>query len=152
MRLSTLQVMIEREIIDVEKTHDVFIEGLSFPESEMYQQGDGHWCETIYAKVMVNGEVKDYELEWDTEDEEITSVMKGAPEIDNDDHLLSTRLEDIDITVRTLNICKINSIETLGDLTKLTRADFLRMRSAGGKKAITELDDLLEKHGLKWKE
>ena len=85
MRLSTLQMMIEREIIDIEKTHDVFVEGLNFPECEMYQQGDGHWCETIYAKVMVNGEVKDYELEWDTEEEEITSVMSGNQEDDDED-------------------------------------------------------------------
>ena len=76
MKLSTLQIMIEREIIDIEKTHDVYIESLSFQESEMYQQGDGHWCETIYAEVRVDNTTIDYELEWDTEDEEITSVVK----------------------------------------------------------------------------
>jgi len=74
--LNVLQIMLEREIIDIEKTHDVYVVGLSFPESEMYQQGDGHWCETIYAEVSVDNTTIDYEFEWDTENEEITSVMK----------------------------------------------------------------------------
>lgn len=77
MPLKVLQLMIEREIIEIEKTHDVHVESMRFPESEMYQQGDGHWCETIYAWVKVDNTNIYYELEWDTEDEEITSVIKS---------------------------------------------------------------------------
>ena len=40
-------------------------------------------------------------------------------------------------------------IETLGDLTKLHKTDWLKMRNSG-KKSLGELDDLLTAHGLEW--
>lgn len=76
MPLNILQIMLEREIIEIEKTHDVHIEAMSFHESDMYQNGDD-WCETIYATMNVGGELVDYEFEWDCDSEEITTVMKA---------------------------------------------------------------------------
>ena len=68
-----------------------------------------------------------------------------------DNPILSKRLVDCDLSVRTLNICHANGIETLGDLTKLHKTDWLKYRN-GGKKSLIELDDLLEAHGLTWKQ
>ena len=68
-----------------------------------------------------------------------------------DNPILSKRLVDCELSVRTLNICHANGIETLGDLTKLHKTDWLKYRN-GGKKSLIELDDLLEAHGLTWKQ
>lgn len=66
-----------------------------------------------------------------------------------DNPILSKRLVDCDLSVRTLNICHANGIETLGDLTKLHKTDWLKYRN-GGKKSLIELDDLLAANGLEW--
>lgn len=67
----------------------------------------------------------------------------------HDNPILSKRLVDCELSVRTLNICHANSIETLGDLTKLHKTDWLKYRN-GGKKSLMELDDLLAANGLEW--
>lgn len=70
-------------------------------------------------------------------------------ETGDNDGLLSTPLTSCDLSVRTLNICHSNGIETLGDLTKIHKTDWLKFRN-GGKKSLTELDDLLKANGLDW--
>lgn len=67
----------------------------------------------------------------------------------HDNPILSKRLVDCELSVRTLNICHANGIETLGDLTKLHKTDWLKYRN-GGKKSLIELDDLLSANGLEW--
>lgn len=54
-----------------------------------------------------------------------------------------------DLSIRAYNICKREGIETLGDLTKLSRMDWLKFRDSG-KKSMECIDDLLAKHGLSW--
>ena len=44
---------------------------------------------------------------------------------------------------------KANGIDTILDLCRLKKTDWLRFRN-GGKKSLTELDDFLTKHGLEW--
>lgn len=72
---------------------------------------------------------------------------QGKPKADNP--LLQTPLTSCDLSVRTLNLCKANGIETLGDLTRLHKTDWLKFRN-GGKKSLTELDELLTANGLTW--
>ena len=67
----------------------------------------------------------------------------------HDNPILSKRLVDCELSVRTLNICHANGIETLGDLVKLHKTDWLKYRN-GGKKSLIELDDLLAANGLEW--
>lgn len=67
----------------------------------------------------------------------------------HDNPILSKCLVDCELSVRTLNICHANGIETLGDLTKLHKTDWLKYRN-GGKKSLIELDDLLAANGLEW--
>jgi hypothetical protein len=64
---------------------------------------------------------------------------------------LDIKIEDCNLSVRTTNICKANGIDTLGDLCKLHKTDWLKFRN-GGKKSLIELDDLLHDHGLDWAE
>jgi hypothetical protein len=68
--------MLEREIIEIEETHDVHIETLNFHESDLYKNGDD-WCETIYTTMRVNSKLMEYEIEWDCDCEEITTVLKA---------------------------------------------------------------------------
>ena len=67
----------------------------------------------------------------------------------HDNPILSKRLVDCELSVRTLNICHANSIETLGDLVKLHKTDWLKFRNSGHK-SLAELDDLLTANGLEW--
>ena len=62
-------------------------------------------------------------------------------------NLLSTRLEDCDLSVRALKCLRCAELRTIGDLVKYNRADLLTFRNFG-KKSLTELDELLERNGL----
>jgi DNA-directed RNA polymerase alpha subunit len=75
------------------------------------------------------------------------TVHKDEPQADNE--TLAKRIEDCNLSVRTTNICKANGIDTLGDLCKLYKTDWLKFHNSG-KKSLTELDDLLHDHGLDW--
>jgi len=72
-----------------------------------------------------------------------------ATEPDPKANIKAKRIADCELSVRTIKICVANDIDTLGDLCKLHRTDWLRFRD-GGKKSLFELDDLLHDHGLDW--
>lgn len=61
--------------------------------------------------------------------------------------LLNKRMVDFDISIRALNCLKAAEIDTLGELVRHKRSDLLKYRNFG-KKSLTELDELLERHGL----
>lgn len=67
--------------------------------------------------------------------------------------LLSTPLADMDFTVRALNCMKHNnvqSLETVGDLCRLSRIDLLKFRNLG-KKTLSEIEDFMYEYGLSFK-
>ena len=87
-------------------------------------------------------------------DEKITldnNDMDASEEFDEEilrmRQLLKTKLTDMNLSVRALNCLKAAEVDTLGDLVKYQKADLLKFRNFG-KKSLTELDDLLERHGL----
>ena len=61
--------------------------------------------------------------------------------------LLKTKIEDLNISVRTLKPLICEDITTLGDLLQYNKTDLLKLRNFG-KKALTELDDLVEELNL----
>lgn len=63
--------------------------------------------------------------------------------------LLSQKVEELDLSVRTRNILKANGIDTILDICRLKRIDCLNFRN-GGKRSLTELDDFLAAHNLTW--
>ena len=70
---------------------------------------------------------------------------KGEPLTEEEKHLvaiLRTKLEDLNISVRTLNCLKCDNIETVGDLVSKNKADLLQIKKFG-RKMLTELDDLV---------
>ena len=78
-------------------------------------------------------------------------IEQEPPQEAEHDPELDIKIEDCreDLSVRAFSICKANGIETLGDLTKLHKTDWLKFRN-GGKKSLECIDDLLTKHGLTW--
>ena len=87
-------------------------------------------------------------------DENITldnNDLDGTEEFDEEvlrmRQLLKTKLTDMNLSVRALNCLKAAEVDTLGDLVKFQKSDLLKFRNFG-KKSLTELDDLLEHHGL----
>jgi hypothetical protein len=72
-----------------------------------------------------------------------------ATEPDPKADIKAKRLADCELSVRTISICAANDIDTLGDLCRLHRTDWMKFRN-GGKKSFFELDDLLHDNGLDW--
>lgn len=68
--------------------------------------------------------------------------------VDNQD--LTTKLLDLDLTVRTTNCFVAEGMQTLGDLVKCTYNDLLRMPNFG-RKSLKEVRDMLKERGLKLK-
>lgn len=67
------------------------------------------------------------------------------------DKLLDKKLVECDLSIRALIVCKANDIETLRDLTQVSKDEFLRLRNCG-KVTFTQVDDLLKSFGLDWKQ
>ena len=64
--------------------------------------------------------------------------------------ILDKKLVDCELSVRALVVCKYNEIETLRDLTNISRVEFLNFRNSG-QKTLNELDCLLNQYNLNWK-
>jgi DNA-directed RNA polymerase subunit alpha len=58
--------------------------------------------------------------------------------------LLTTRLADMELSVRALNCLKTAEVVTLGELVHFQRSDLLKFRNFG-RKSLTELDALLDR-------
>ena len=54
-----------------------------------------------------------------------------------------------DLSIRAYNICKREGIETLRDLTVISKKDWMKFRGSE-KRTMECIDDLLAKHGLSW--
>ena len=61
--------------------------------------------------------------------------------------LLNTKLTDQDLSVRAINCLKAADIETFADLVSHQKNELLKFRNFG-KKSMTEIEALVEKHGL----
>ena len=81
-----------------------------------------------------------------TEEEQADNSEQLSPEMKA---LLSQKVEELDLSVRTRNILKANGIDTILDICRMKKTDCLNFRN-GGKKALTELDDFLTAHNLTW--
>ncbi len=61
--------------------------------------------------------------------------------------LLSTSIDDLDLSVRSVNSLKNSNIRTLGDLVRQTESQILGVKNFG-KKSLEEIADLLERERL----
>lgn len=81
-----------------------------------------------------------------TEEEKTDPSEQLSPETKA---LLSQKVENLDLSVRTRSLLKANGIDTIRDLCRLNKTDWLKFRNSG-KKSLTELDDFLTAHNLMW--
>lgn len=61
--------------------------------------------------------------------------------------LFRTPIDDLELSVRSVNSLKNSNIRSLGDLVRQTEAQILQVKNFG-KKSLQEIADLLEKEGL----
>lgn len=61
--------------------------------------------------------------------------------------ILNSRLEDFNISARSLHCCYENNIFTIGELVSLQKTDLLKLRNFG-RKSLSEIMDFVEKLGL----
>lgn len=81
----------------------------------------------------------------DLEAEEAVEVSQAKePEIDP---TLLRPVDDLELTVRSANCLKAESIHYIGDLVQRTEVELLRTPNLG-KKSLTEIKDVLASHGL----
>ena len=61
--------------------------------------------------------------------------------------LLRTPIDDLELSVRSVNSLKNSSIRSLGDLVRQTEEQILKVKNFG-KKSLSEIATLLEREGL----
>ena len=64
---------------------------------------------------------------------------------------LEISIDDLDLSVRSLNCLKKEGIETLGDLTEMSETEMSKIRNLG-KKSLKEVIDKVEEMGLKFRD
>jgi DNA-directed RNA polymerase subunit alpha len=81
-----------------------------------------------------------------------SAPVGGAGEVNDAEslrlaQLLRRPIDDLDLSVRSVNSLKNSSIRTLGDLVRQTESQILQVKNFG-KKSLQEIADLLEREGL----
>ncbi len=84
-------------------------------------------------------------------DEEIVPVeeKKEDEETVRVRNLLNTRVDELELSVRSSNCLRAANIQTLKDLVQRSESDMLKYRNFG-RKSLTELTAILEELGLTW--
>ncbi|MDE3126635.1 MAG: DNA-directed RNA polymerase subunit alpha [Gemmatimonadota bacterium] len=81
-----------------------------------------------------------------------SAPLAASPESTDGDaarlaQLLKTPIDDLELSVRSVNSLKNSSIRSLGDLVRQTESQILQVKNFG-KKSLQEIADLLEREGL----
>ena len=79
-----------------------------------------------------------------------TPVVEQKEEVDVED-FLKTRIEDLDLSSRTINALSNANIRTVGGLARKKSADILEIEGFGNK-GLEEIKDLLAKHNIELKD
>lgn len=77
---------------------------------------------------------------------EVVTIAPSAPQFEIDPILLRP-VDDLELTVRSANCLKAESIYYIGDLIQRTEVELLKTPNLG-KKSLTEIKDILAQHGL----
>ena len=84
----------------------------------------------------------------EVEAEESGESAASNPELDS---ILATKVEDMDLTVRSFNCLMRADIKTVGDLVSKTEEEIMKVRNLG-RKSLDEVKDKLKSMGLSLKE
>jgi chromosome segregation ATPase len=66
----------------------------------------------------------------------------------NEKRLLARKIDDLELTVRSMNCLKAEEIYTIGELIKHSKVELLKTPNLG-KKSLTEIKEVLQEWGLK---
>jgi len=100
------------------------------------------------AGKIINDHVKLFSLFSPTQEEEIEEeVQQEDEEFENMRKLLMTRIEDLELSVRSHNCLRSAEIDTLGQLVSKREDELLGYKNFG-KKSLAELKELLESKSL----
>ncbi|MGB9820928.1 MAG: DNA-directed RNA polymerase subunit alpha [Pseudothermotoga sp.] len=74
--------------------------------------------------------------------------MKAEQEISEEEAIYSRKIDELELTIRSLNCLRRDKIETIGDLMKRTEEDLLKIKNFGPKSLDEIKQKLMEKFGL----
>ena len=77
-------------------------------------------------------------------------VILPTTPMDDSERILSTTIEDLDLSVRSFNCLKRAGISVVGDLVSRTEEDMMKVRNLG-RKSLDEVKKKLEEYGLSLK-
>jgi DNA-directed RNA polymerase alpha subunit len=75
-------------------------------------------------------------------------IGENCPELAQSE-LLDKKVTELNLSVRTTNICLSNGLNTVRDICRISRTDWMKFRH-GGHKSMREIDDYLKDNGLDW--
>jgi DNA-directed RNA polymerase subunit alpha len=74
--------------------------------------------------------------------------MKPEQEISEEEAIYSRKIDELELTIRSLNCLRRDKIETIGDLMKRTEEDLLKIKNFGPKSLDEVKQKLMEKFGI----
>jgi len=88
-------------------------------------------------------------INFDIEQEEEQQVTEKDTETERIRKILTTNVDDLELSVRSHNCLKAANIKTLGDLVRKDESEMLKFRNFG-RKSLAELMDIVENYGLEF--
>ena len=76
-------------------------------------------------------------------------ALKGEKPDNPQSELLDKKVTELNLSVRTTNICLSNGLNTVRDICRISKTDWLKFRN-GGHKSMSEIDTFLKGNGLDW--
>ena len=76
-------------------------------------------------------------------------TLKGEKPDKPQSELLDKKIDELNLSIRTKNICKANGLNTVRDICRLVKTDWLKFRN-GGMKSLSEIHNFLKDNGLDW--
>lgn len=116
----------------------------------LYNKAMRKLCEITRYEDELEMKIKDLEEENKKLRRQVISLESKEEEVHLEEHkekLMNVKLVDCPLSVRLLNICKCNDINTITDLALIPNSEVLKIRNFG-RKCYGEAVELLEKHGL----
>lgn len=86
-------------------------------------------------------------INFDVEQEEDKVESEKDAETERIRKILTTSVDDLELSVRSHNCLKAADIKTLGDLVKKDESEMLKFRNFG-RKSLAELQDIVDNYGL----
>ena len=109
---------------------------MHFPDAKELISDDGYEGNIVFMKQLT--------------EEQYKKLTSDTSQKKRDYILHQSLIRDFGFPLRCLNAFHELKLDTVYDLTQITKVDFLKSRYVG-KKTLTIVDEFLKEHGLDWK-